>query len=120
MPRKKFKYAFSLASVSKKIISGGIFLVLFYCCTPKLLPPAEADAERAKSFWNESSLASLQNAHKLYINKCGSCHALKLPSSKNEEEWKKVLPEMAEKAKLSAQEEQLILNYVLAMREAKK
>ena len=111
---KNLKYACSLDSIFKKFGCVAI-LILLYCCTPKLLPPTEADATRTKS-----SLSSLQQAHTLYINKCGACHALKLPSSKNEYVWKKIVPDMAKRAKLSAQEEGLILHYVLAMRETKK
>ena len=111
---KNLKYACSLDSIFKKCGFIAI-LILLYCCTPKLLPPTEADATRTKS-----SLSSLQQAHTLYINKCGACHALKLPTSETEEGWKKIVPDMAKKAKLSAAEEDLILHYVLAMREAKK
>ena len=114
MPVKNLKYACSLDSISKKF-PFVIILVLLYCCTPKLLPPTEADATRTNS-----SLSSLQQAHSLYINKCGACHTLKLPPSESEENWKKIVPVMAKKAKLNASEEDLILHYVLAMREAKK
>jgi hypothetical protein len=94
--------------------------ILFYCCTPKLIPPSLADADRGKVLWNDYSLETLNQAHTLYINKCGTCHSLKMPSSESAESWKKIVPPMARKAKLSAEEENTILRYVLTMREAKK
>ena len=94
--------------------------IALYCCTPKLIPPIEQDVERGKLVWDECNFALLQKVHKMYINKCGSCHALKLPQSQSEESWRKIIPPMAKKAKLNSEEQDLILHYVLTMRNAKK
>ena len=93
-----------------------------YCCTPKLAPSSftESDVARGKAFWSDCSVAKLDAAHTLYMNKCASCHSLKAPESEDEAGWRKIVPPMAKKAKLSAEEESQILNYVLTMREAKK
>ena len=122
MPAKKLKYVCSLVSVSKLCCFASVFafLVSLYCCTPKLAPPTPVDAERGKVSWDECSIEKLKEGHTLYINKCGSCHALKMPRSENEEGWKKIVPPMAQKAKLNEEEEALILHYLLTMREAKK
>ena len=93
---------------------------MFYCCTPKLIPPTSADAERGKANWAECSVEKLTQAHQLYIDKCGGCHSLKSPESESEESWRKIVPPMAKKSKLTSEEERMILHYVLTMREAKK
>ncbi len=99
--------------------------VLMYC-TPKIAPaPAasaisDADVQRGKIFWSDCTLEKLNAAHTLYTNKCGTCHALKDPFSEDEAGWRKIVPPMAKKAKLTDEEQALILNYVLTMREAGK
>ena len=80
----------------------------------------ETDVMRGKAFWSECSIEKLNAANTLYTNKCVTCHALIEPSSRNEERWRKIVPPMAKKAKLTADEESMILNYVLTMREGKK
>ena len=102
-----------------------LIVVALYCCTPKMAPaPAasaftQADVTRGKVFWNDCSVEKLDDAHTLYTSKCGTCHSLKKPSSEDEAGWKKIVPPMAAKAKLTTEEQALILNYVLTMREAK-
>lgn len=113
----KSGYYSDSVSKTKTIVATAVALLL-YCCTPKLSPPAQADAERGKTAWNDCSLEKLTAAHNLYINKCGACHNLKLPQSKSDYVWRKIVPDMAERAKMSAAEEELILHYVLTMREA--
>ena len=109
----------------KKNILFLFLTILIYCCTPKAKVATgpeftDADVQRGKAFWSECSVEQLQSAKSLYEGKCGSCHALKKPSSEDEVRWRKMVPPMAQKAKITAAEEALILNYVLTMREAKK
>ena len=103
----------------KKSAYSGI-LILICCCTPKLSPPTSEDAERGKTSWNNCSLEKLTEAHSLFVSKCGTCHALKPPVSQSEESWKKIVPPMAKKARLNPEEQDLILHYVLTMRQDKK
>ena len=117
---KKSKYAYSLGSVFRLIffskrISLFIILAAFCCCTPKISPLAATEAEPVKTVPDKLTLG-----HTLYMNKCGTCHNLKDPHSQSEEGWRKIVPPMAKKAKLTADQEILILHYVLTMREAKK
>ena len=78
--------------------------------------PVQADADRGKTTWSECSLENLTQAHTLYMNKCGTCHNLKALSSQDEAGWKNIVPPMAKKAKLTAEEQELVLHYVLTMR----
>ena len=126
MKKLEFGYWWGFTSEIRKHIGkiallGG--LIFLYCCTPKLAPSSafsESDVARGKVFWSDCSIQKLDAAHTLYTNKCATCHSLKAPASEDEAGWRKIVPPMAKKAKLSAEEESQILNYVLTMREAKK
>lgn len=111
----------------KPIISLLGLTILGACATSQLnLNPTEADAERAKAEFGNSSLTELVNGKNLYESNCGSCHRLYKPTDHSEGEWKHEVPEMValvnkknKKQVLSQEDERLILQYVLTMREAK-
>ncbi|MBI3502921.1 MAG: hypothetical protein HY063_14110 [Bacteroidetes bacterium] len=106
-----------------KIKTKIIFILLgitLACCTTPLLVPNENDVSRAQTKWSGSDLASLQKGHSLYMNKCGSCHYLHRPNKYSEEKWKKEMPEMSNRAKLTGEEQELVLHYLLTMREANR
>lgn len=87
-------------------------------CISPLLIPAEQDVSRAKVKWESVTLGSLKQGHQLYMSKCGSCHYLYRPPKFSEEKWKKEMPDMSERAKISKIEQEHILTYLLVMREA--
>jgi len=123
MNMKNLKYGYSSGSASKPVDVAKRFVILailfaFYCCSPKLAPPVAADADCGKTIWNECTLEKLTEAHQLYIKKCGSCHSVKIPRSLSEEKWRTTLPKMAKKAKLNEEQQALLLNYILTMRES--
>lgn len=89
-------------------------------CKPMLMMPDAVDAERAQSLNLDVTADELQVSHKLYINKCGSCHSLYLPSQYDKDKWSKVIPEMAGRAKLTSDEQKKILTYLIVMSEKKK
>lgn len=94
-----------------------VFLVFFYCCAPTLLLPTEIDAQRGQQKWPDMDVAQLQEAHRLYKNKCGGCHFLYRPYKYSEEKWLQLLPDMKKEAKLDSLQYELIKKYVLIMRE---
>ena len=51
----------------------------------------------------------------LYAGKCHACHRLYAPSRVAPEKWPALMEKMAAKAKLSAEEEKAVLDYVLAV-----
>lgn len=51
---------------------------------------------------------------KLYTAKCASCHKLMPVKDFSSTQWKKIVPDMAKKAKLDATQENMILKYVLS------
>ncbi len=121
MKNLMFGYLSALASKPNIIAKGmGFIAILFvlYCCTPKISPPTETDVDYGRTFWSDCSLEKLTEARNLYIKKCGGCHALKSPQSLTEEKWRKILPAMTIKAKLNPAQHDLLLNYILTMRQS--
>lgn len=51
---------------------------------------------------------------RLYTTKCVGCHQLMPVKDFTSTQWKKIVPEMAKKAKLDASQENMILKYVLS------
>jgi len=96
---------------SKRLVSIIVFgtLLLGYSCSPALYVPSQADSLRTGI-----TTDSLLLGRNLYINHCGSCHNLYLPQQFSGEYWKKEMPEMKVKAKVSENDIRLITNFILA------
>lgn len=97
------------------------------CVAARLIQPTQVDVDRVQTKYPGYTLADLNHGKELFEQNCGSCHRLRKPSSRTEEKWTKVVPKMVEKVNkkkkaevLSAKDEDLILKYVLTMRDAKK
>ena len=69
------------------------------------LPPAAPETESGRT---------------LYAGKCHGCHRLYAPSRVAPDKWPALMDKMAIKAKLTPEEEQAILAYVLSAAPAKK
>ena len=101
----------------KKLLLFSILLALV-ACSPKVIAPTQADADRSKG----TSLTELQRGHELYTAHCGSCHGLKSPTEYGASSWERIVPDMVKKVNkkagttaLSSTDETLIRQYVLAM-----
>lgn len=92
------------------ILSCFALSVLAACSSKKLAtttPAAETPAV--------STLPPEQAEGKtIFQGKCGSCHTLFPPSSRNVASWEKILPPMARKAKLTDDEAAKVHAYVMA------
>lgn len=91
-----FKVSFIVASV---IILGA--------CTPKT---AEIVEVVEKSEFPSTDIAE---GSSLYNENCGKCHKFKTIANYNEEQWNKIVPNMAAKAKLDLTQENKILKFVM-------
>lgn len=85
-------------------------------CAASLPRPSAATAARAQGRWPDSSLAQLEQGRSVFVQRCSGCHALPLPDTRTEAEWKKVLDEMAGDAKLTLDERVLVERFVLSVR----
>jgi cytochrome c5 len=107
----------------KKILFVAIVSVIVACGVSKVSKvdgPVQADVDRVTSYFPGYSLANLKDGKVLYEKNCSTCHELKKPNSESDKGWKHHVPEMVEKAnhegqKISAEQEQLILKYLLTM-----
>jgi cytochrome c5 len=106
----------------KKILYTISILFLASCASTKVMAPTQADADRGAKNNAAITLASLNEGKAVFETECTKCHALKNPKSKNEEEWKSIVPKMAAKANkkagsevVDAHKQELILQYVTTM-----
>jgi len=82
-------------------------IIILGACTPKT---TEVVVKEEKSEFPSTEIAE---GSSLYTDHCGKCHKLKTVTDFTQEEWKKIVPDMAKKAKLDATQENKILLYVL-------
>jgi hypothetical protein len=106
--------------MKNKIITTVSLLFLAGCASVQLLTPGQSDVERVKTKYPDYTLAELNQGKILYEENCGNCHSLKKPSSESEQEWNKIVPEMAKKAdkkgiKIDPKQQELILKYLITM-----
>jgi cytochrome c5 len=73
----------------------------------------EKDIAWADSVWKGTTLADLNNGEVLYTKSCNRCHGYKNPQSRSAEKWNRIIPKMSKKAKLSNDEELLLLKFVI-------
>ncbi len=99
----------------KKTVFFLLTVFIAACGGAKFATPKDADVVRGTSKFPGLTLADLQNGHMLFTQNCGKCHDLKPPKSKTEEQWRKIMPPMAKKAKIDAAAEDAILKYVVTM-----
>jgi predicted secreted protein len=96
----------------KTLIAVGI-MALTACATNKEVSTnsAEKPAPAAKkpAFPN----TEVAEGSTLYAENCGKCHALKNVDNYSPDQWKRIVPNMAAKAKIDATKEAKILEFVL-------
>lgn len=100
-----------------KLLSLLISVLLLGACASKkvVVAMSQTDADRAAAIFPGASLASLNDGKMKYEANCGKCHGLKKPTSRNEAQWREIVPRMAVKAKVDSGTENLILQYVVTM-----
>lgn len=91
---------------------GMTFLAVCGCQTLLSSAPPVDQALVARS---GSPALALQEGRKLYLTKCGQCHMPMPIEGRPTERWRRVLPEMARRARLSFEEEARVGAYVFAV-----
>jgi cytochrome c5 len=76
----------------------------------EMAPPVE----QAAAYGGELSTEMLARGRHLYLTKCTKCHAAEPVRDYTASEWHGLMPEMGEETKLSAADEEAVLQYVLA------
>ncbi len=58
--------------------------------------------------------AELEKGHTIFTGSCNKCHKYKEPAQYSKQKWTKVLPSMIKKAKLSAEDGEVLTAWVMA------
>ncbi len=91
-----------------------VFLALGACASqfPQLTP---SQFEWAARRWPETTPAQLEAWRSLYVLKCSGCHLVKDPGAYTAEQWPKIMEKMSVKAKLSQDQEDVLMRYILTV-----
>jgi mono/diheme cytochrome c family protein len=96
--------------IKRKLILFGLFgLMLFIACAPALYLP-NAEVARVKN----KPLEGLNAGRSLYIDHCGSCHQLYLPSRFADSSWRRSVDKMQSRARINDDQKHLIMDYILS------
>jgi len=90
------------------------------CIFPKAGPvPAlvtAADVDRARYRWPDADRAALDDGRELFAARCNGCHGYPALTAVPEANWPAVVEKMARKAKLSREQADHVLRFVLVAR----
>jgi cytochrome c5 len=98
-------------------ISISLLILLLVGCAQELVLPEASNAavSRVSEKFPGVTIEQLAQGKVLYAENCGKCHKLYAPASKLDDYWEGITPPMAKRAKLSADQEKLVLQYLVAM-----
>lgn len=90
----------------------------YMCSTAKVASttPGNAELAIAQKTWPSATLQSLEEGRVIYTTKCNTCHGLMKIVGRSEASWKHEIDDMSPKAKLTAQEKELLTQYILSTR----
>ena len=93
-----------------------IIVIFIVACkaSHSLFVPEETDLLKARSSDSHITLEDLKSGYNLYVSNCSGCHSLNRPSSKNKQEWEKLLPVMFSKTQLKSHEQKLVREYIVS------
>ena len=103
--------------MSRRIWIAGVLLtgVAAGCATlDQLAPPVEQIVVRTDQA-DEQRLIRLRLGREIYVTGCARCHSPEAVTAYAPERWQVILPRMAEKAGLSAEERLVVTEYVTAV-----
>lgn len=76
--------------------------------------PTVAHAQWAAQRWPGTDTTTLQHGRTLYMDNCARCHNLYLPGAYTEQQWANIMPIMKKKARITDEESDRILRYLLS------
>jgi cytochrome c5 len=101
---------------SRLVLAAAVLLAIVGCRTVSvdhLAPPVD------QIVVDPSNVAQYQRGREIYVGRCAKCHAVKPVNAYAAEDWaSRIMPKMAKKAKLTPEEKETVLAYVLAARES--
>ncbi len=63
---------------------------------------------------SQSSTAHMSRGQALFESRCIACHALYSPPRHSDEEWRELIPEMAQEANMTRSQTAAVLDYVIS------
>src|SRR5512138_1891631 len=95
----------------KLIIALAIILVV--ACAAILPKPTEKEVAKGRILYKNLTLEELEQGRQIYINRCGSCHQLYVPSQVGRDVWHKQLDRMVTQfSKLDSVKAGLVRKYI--------
>lgn len=98
-----------MTTKSLYFILAGTLLVTCASVIPKL---AQQDVVKGKVLYPDLTLEQLISGRTTYINHCGSCHQLYIPSKLAKEKWNKHLLPMSKLSGLDSQSTGKLVRYI--------
>ena len=77
---------------------------------------SSVQVDAAKTKYPDATLDALKKGHDIYYGTCTNCHGAKKISNFSEEELPGIINNMARKAKISAEEKDAVLKYVMGVK----
>jgi hypothetical protein len=85
--------------------------------TNGVYPPGNEELVAIQTKYPDVTLATLQQGHQIYtVGKCINCHGSKNIYKRGVDQWKDIIDDMAERAKISDTEKDAVYKYVLAIK----
>jgi cytochrome c5 len=86
-----------------------------FACSAALPTPNDAQLKSAQKLYPESSIESLNEGRRLYVQKCSGCHNLHLPQELEAARWQEEVHNMVSSKGVVATEDetQQILHYLV-------
>lgn len=94
----------------------GAFLLAGCAGGARSIPdPTAKHLEYAEKNGYPSTLPSLKNGRRLYVNRCSGCHTLHKPESFSAKEWPAIVQDMASNAEINEDQVRDITRYLVAV-----
>lgn len=98
-----------------KFVTAILILLIAACSVTQHLQPTAADLVVAQQHIPGITLKELQDGYKIYVTNCSGCHSLHNPKEYTAGQWKPILSEMFEKAKMhDTKQNELVTSYLIA------
>lgn len=85
-------------------------------CASKVPKPTPVQLEVAQQRWPEATLDELTEGRRLYLRRCGDCHALPHPTSRSEQAWPAIVKDMGEYSQFDTRQTELVLRWIISAR----
>ncbi|MCB9729592.1 MAG: hypothetical protein H6744_08225 [Deltaproteobacteria bacterium] len=101
--------------MSRSLPLLALLLALAACAPGVSLVPTEGDVAGVRPAYPDATLAQLEEGHRLYRARCGSCHRPHSPGELAPDAWPDIVADMAERAALSPDQSRAVTRFLVAV-----